>query len=55
MVGVFILSKKEKKTELRKMVFSSRRLLELDDLRMNWIVLLKKILVCDDYIAFFVQ
>jgi hypothetical protein len=34
-VGAFILSKKKKKTELKKMVFYPRRLLDLDDLRLK--------------------
>lgn len=52
MVGAFILSKKEKKTELKKMVFYSR-LLGLEDLEMKWIVeFTRKTLVCADYISF---
>lgn len=52
MVGAFILSKKEKKTKLKKMAFYSRRL-ALDDLRNEMDCgFHKKISVCDDYIPF---
>lgn len=53
MAGALILSKKEKKTKLKKMVCYSRRLLGLEDSGMNWIVeFTRKFLVCDDYISF---
>lgn len=53
MAGALILSKKEKKTKLKKIVCYSRRLLGLEDSGMNWIVeFTRKFLVCDDYISF---
>lgn len=53
MVGAFILSKKEKKTKLKKITFYSGRLTDLDDLKYEMDCgFHKKISVCDDYISF---
>lgn len=52
MAGALILSKKEKKTKLKKIVCYSRRLLGLEDSGTNWIVeFTRKFLACD-YISF---
>lgn len=52
MAGAFVLSEKEKKTELKKVVSYPRRLLGLDHLRMKWIVEFTRKSSCNDYISF---